>query len=304
MNIKRILTIVLLSLITFKGEPQGVSLRNLVPDPARLGGWHFSRKPECYQGDELEKLNDGNAPIFKEYHYLKVIAAQYVEDNGSKMQLEIYEMDSDSSAYGIFSSMYNSHEVNQDIGLFSIENDQYVAFVKSKYYVNITWVLRKATSQISMMKLARTVEEGIPAEGGVPWLVSRLGNIKRTGIPVYFKGNIALSNVYYFDFRDQFNINQGLAFKDDNVIKIVFVYNKSDDVEEIFSGINDFIDNSKRFRDPGMIYQGFTCSDNKGNRLVFRLGTGFITVVIALKPDVQLMSEQGEFFTAVEAGLK
>jgi hypothetical protein len=282
---------------------QETRLHDLLPDPSELKGWHFSREAECYEGDKLFDLINGGADLFYEYAFVNVINAQYRKDNGSKIQLEIYEMDSDSSAYGIFSSIYYSSEVVTDIGLYSVINEQYISFVKGRYYVNIAWILRKDANLESLELFARNVERNIQQPGKLPSLLNAAKHVNRSGIPVYFRGNIALSNVYYFDYRDWFQIEQGVAFKDQRWLKLLFVYNDLDVAQDVFSGIKDFLENSRRFVDPGMIYQGYTCSDNKGNKLVFRLGEGFIIVVIALDPDVQLMPEQEEFYHQVESAL-
>jgi len=282
---------------------QTASLQSLLPRSAEIPGWQLTRDPELYSGDGLFDLIDGGADLFYEYRFKTVINTQYGENNGSKIQLEIYEMDSDTSAYGIFSSIYNSSDVNRHIGLFSAVNDQYIAFVKDRYYVNIAWVIRKDAKAESLLSFAMLVSDKISKKGKQPALVKALENIPHDGIPIYFRGNIALSNVYYIDFKDHFEISQGLALKAASTTKLIFAYQDREKVQAIFTGIHEFIDGSKRFRDPGMIYQGFTCFDNKGNRLVFRLGDGFITVMVAPSTDVQFMSQQEDFFNQVEQAL-
>lgn len=304
MKIRNLLIGLMLCSIAFNSYSQHASLKSLLPDPSTWPGWDYSRAPEYYEGDELFELIDGGADLFHEYQFVKVVNTQYAENNGSKIQLEIYEMNSDSSAYGIFSSIYNTPEVSAEIGLYSVVNEQYVAFVKGRYYVNIAWVLRKEARQESLTNLAAMVESRIPEPGQKPYLIRQLCKEKCAGIPIYFRGNVALSNVYYFDFKDHFQIDQGVAIKDPRFIKMVFVYEKEDKAQKVFTSVRDFIETSKRFRDPGMIYQGFSCSDNKGNKLIFRLGTSFITVLVALKPDVQLMAEQEALFHMVENALK
>jgi hypothetical protein len=287
----------------FQGNAQEKKLSGLLPDPSLLKEWKYSREPECFKGDKLFDLINGGADLFYEYAFVNVINAQYKEENGSKIQLEIYEMDSDSSAYGIFSSIYNSSEVGNELGLYSVVNEQYIAFIKDRYYINIAWVLRKDANQESLELFARGVESKIDLTGDLPGLLSELHAVDHSDIPVYFKGNIALSNVYYFDYKDHFLIQQGLAFREPGYLKLLFAYDQDDKAQAVFGGLKDFLYNSRRFSDPGMIYQGYTCSDNKGNRLVFRLGKGFIIVVVALDPDVELMPDQQEFYHQVESAL-
>jgi hypothetical protein len=301
---KRIIILhISLWLIALGGNAQEVKLRDLLPDPSQLKDWHYAREPECFKGDLLFDLINGGADLFYEYAFVNVVNAQYEEDNGSKIQLEIYEMDSDTSAYGIFSSIYNSSDIGYDLGLFSVIDEQYISFVKGKYYVNIAWVLRKSTKQESLLFLAERVENNIHGEGRKPQLLDALNNVSYSGLPVYFRGNIALSNVYYFDYKDFFQIQQGVAFEDEEFLKLVFVYDTKERSQEVFANLKDFLKDSRRFFDPGMIYQGYTCSDNKGNHLVFRQGDGFITVVIAMNSDSQLTSRQEEFFHQVDSSL-
>jgi hypothetical protein len=287
-------------LVFLSASAQEIPLKDLLPDSDALKGWNFSREPECFRGEELFDLINGGADLFYEYSFEKVMNAQYAEKEGSKIQLEIYEMDSDSSAYGIFSSIYNSSEVGRDIGLYSVLNEQYIAFVKDRYYINIAWLLKKDARQEYLVSLAKMVETNITSRGKLPELLLRMDEVRYNGIPVYFRGNIALSNVYYFDFKDHFQIDQGLAFRDAESTKLLFAYRTENKAQTIFSNIHTFLQTSRRFNDPGMIYQGYTCTDNKGNRLVFRLGEGFITVVITGEEDYQLMSEQETFFHQAE----
>jgi len=291
------------SILVHQSFTQEVSLASLLPDPAIMDGWQYSREPECFAGDKLFDLIDGAADLYFEYGFVKAVNVHYAESSGSKIQLEIYQMDSDSSAYGIFSSIFNSSDVEREIGLYSVTQDQYVAFVKDRYYVNIAWVLRKDARQESLQTLAREVEKNIPLIGGLPTSVRKVESIDHTGIPIYFKGNIALSNIYYFDFKDPFKVKQGVALQGNNVIKLILFYKDKESSMNIFTGAHDFIKSSKRFGDLGMIYQGFTCSDNKGNRLAFRLGQGYILTVVALNQEINLLTELEDFSFSVEKSI-
>ena len=290
-------------LLVLPGKAQETDVKKLLPDPSGLEQWDFSREPECYRGEELFDLINGGADLFYEYSFVKVVNAQYAEKGGSKIQVEIYQMDSDSSAYGIFSSIYSNTAIKKEYGLYSLVDEQYIAFVKDRYYVNIAWLIRSNARQESLEALARMVNEKITAEGRVPRLLISLEGVERDGIPVYFRGNIALSNVYYFDYKDHFQIKQGAAFKSPGMLKLVFVYDDVETPKKVFSSVQEFLQGSRRFDDVGMIYQGFTCSDNKGNRLAFRSGNRFISVVVAYDEAVQLVSAQEKFFNQVEEAL-
>jgi len=294
---------ILFTVMAFAVSAQSQALNKLLPPPVSIKGWALAREAEVYSGDQLFDLIDGGADLFFEYRFNAVVSAVYAGPSGNKIQVEVYDMSNDSAAYGIFSSIYGASETGRELGEYAVVKEQYVAFLKGHYYVNVAWILTSEPMPGALMNFASAVESQIAISGHLPALLSDLQTVPHRGIPVYFMGNIALSNVYYFDYKDQFAVEQGLAFRDGDVLKIVFQYSNKETSTAVFSNAHDFIEGSKRFHDRGMIYQGFTCYDNKGNRIVFRLGDGFIAVVVALKADVELMPVLDEFVNSIELSL-
>ncbi|RPI04869.1 MAG: hypothetical protein EHM64_08550, partial [Ignavibacteriae bacterium] len=71
--------------------------------PDSIGGWTRSDPVTIYSGTDLFKLIDGGADIFLEYGFKKVVVQRYSDRNENSIDIEIYEMEDSSSAYGIFS---------------------------------------------------------------------------------------------------------------------------------------------------------------------------------------------------------
>lgn len=300
---RKIVIVLLLVAASFTATSQGAGVRGLLPDLSDLPGWQLARDPAVYSGDQLFDLIDGGADLFFEYHFQSVVSAVYSDTKGNKLQVEIYQMDSDSSAYGIFSSIYNSSEVKNASGCLTVEDAHYVSVFKGRYYINIAWILKTEAKPEALSDFAGEIVQNIDDTWQLPFLVRQAQGIPHRGIPVFFMGNIALSNVYYFDYKDPFQVEQGVVLKDDKSLKIIFLYSNKEVSAAVFSRLHDFIEGSKRFSQREMIYQGYTCLDNKGNRLAFRQGSGYIAVTVALKSDVPLLPLMDEFDNGLEETL-
>jgi shikimate kinase len=59
--------------------------------------------------------------------------------------------------------------------------------------------------------------------------------------------------------------------------------------------------NGKRFTDIAMSYQGFTCTDNKSNRIMVRQVGRYIAVLVALNPSVSLTPLMDEVMQKIES---
>jgi hypothetical protein len=58
---------------------------------------------------------------------------------------------------------------------------------------------------------------------------------------------------------------------------------------------------NKRFTDVSMVYQGFTCKDNKGNQILVKQEERFIIVLVSLKPGTALTPLMDEVVQKIES---
>jgi len=58
---------------------------------------------------------------------------------------------------------------------------------------------------------------------------------------------------------------------------------------------------NKRFTDVSMVYQGYTCKDNKGNVILVSQSGRYIIVLVALDPATSLTPIMEEVILKVEA---
>jgi len=237
----------------------------------------------------LFELIDGGADIYMEYGFSQVITAEYIDPSQNKIQVEIYEMTDDPSAYGIFSISQQTAEWSEEYGNLSVVKDDYIFFWKSKYYINLSWSSRQYIDEPLLAKLAGLVDLKIQEAGEFPLLVKSF-LVDKSGIKtIYLKGNIALSNFYYFDYKDIFRINQGIAWTPGGYQRIIIKYIDPAEAIEIMTSARQSISNNKRFTDVTMAFQGLSCRDNKGNQILIRQINEYIAVLVGLEENITLV---------------
>jgi len=118
--------------------PATVDLRNLLPAPERIAGWRLADAPRVFQGEELFDLIDGGAMLYQEYGFTQALACRYAGPASASLQVEIYRMSSDASAYGIYSMMQSAKGAAVDIGQEARLFDDYIAIWKGSYYISVT----------------------------------------------------------------------------------------------------------------------------------------------------------------------
>jgi hypothetical protein len=276
-------------------------ITSLLPSLEKLPGWKFSQAPEVYKGDDLFELIDGGADIYFEYGFSQVVSADYTDPGQNITQAEIYEMSDAPAAYGIFSLMQQSSAWTAEYGQQTVITPDYIAFWKDKYYVIVSWSSRNDPKSGSMDVLAGIITQNIAGTGNYPDLVKIL-NTSDPGLRfVYLHGNLALSNFYYFDYKDIFEISDGAACTPGNHHQIVFRYLDPPKALAVLASAKQAMISNKRFTDISMIYQGYTCNDNKGNQVLVRQDDRYILVLVALEPGTSLTLLMDEVVQKLES---
>jgi hypothetical protein len=262
----------------------------LLPALEQLDGWKLQQAPEVYPGENLFDLIDGGADIYFEYGFTQVVSADYLDPALNITQAEIYEMTDPSSAYGIFSLSQQAVGWGTTYGQLSVVTDDYIAFWKGRYYVNISWSSRQDPGSRPMETLAGRINSNILETGDYPLLVTRFEALDPTKRAVFLRGNLALSNFYYFDYKDFFEISQALACSPGDHHRIVMEYADGARSLQVLASAKQYMISNKRFTDVAMIYQGFTCKDNKGNQILVRQEDRYLIVLVSLQAGVSLNS--------------
>jgi len=276
----------------------------LLPALVELPGWTLTSEPQVYADDNLFSLIDGGAEIYIEYGFNKVVSVQYADPSLSNIQVEIYEMADVQAAYGIFSITQQAKEWTQQFGNLSTVNEDYISFWKNRYYVNISWSSRQHLDQPLLSGLADKIAQKIPEKEDYPDLVKAFQSLDQDKKAIFLKGNLALSNFYYFDYKDVFKIKEAVACSLDGYHRIIIKYPDQKTALEILSDAKQSFSNNKRFTDVAMAFQGFSCKDNKGNLILARQIDNYIAILVALDNTVSLVPLMDEISQNIENSKK
>jgi hypothetical protein len=183
----------------------------LVPDGPEFGGWQKDGDHQSFQREDLFIYIDGGAEIYFEYGFRRVIVQDYRNDAGSRISLEIFEMNSPESAYGIFTFKSSPRGEAVALGDECRLADYYLNLCKGRYLVTITGLDQESASRAGLVALARLVEKKLSERGQRPELVSLLPEEDRDPQSLkFFKGPLALYNSYPFFKQDAFVFQTGI----------------------------------------------------------------------------------------------
>ena len=211
------ISILILSLsLSIQLFAQKEELMNLLPTGEQLNSFELKAEPEYYQGDDLFLLINGGADIYLEYGFKDVISASFANKTGLNFKAEIYQMLNDSATYGIFSFNSGNRIVTHNIGDACVIQNDFLIFIKGNYYTVLTSSSNKEEQQLNLVGFAVVISDKIEVSGFLPKLVAEHKDIALN--PVYFLGNLALSNKYLFDHSDIFQFSDGLLIEKDKVL--------------------------------------------------------------------------------------
>lgn len=281
---------------TAKGQDEP---RSVFPADREVPGWSIVDPPAIFEGEYLYDHIDGGADLYLEYGFVRVLTGKFSDLNNNVIQVEVYEMKDDAAAFGIFSVNHSRSESNRKFGDGSVIGDGYVVFYKSNYYVNVSWVTRQDDVDDEMQQLAGAVDRKIGKTDLLPGFLRKLATSDELSGVIYFRGNIGLSNIYYFDYKDIFHVENGYNFQfgTNNILLFEYLEQSASDV---FSELKETLSASRRFNGLEMAFQGFLISDSKGRKLYFGTRDNFILVLIMEEFDINYQLSVDKLFTIIE----
>jgi len=170
-------------------------LRRLLPETDIPGGWTKDGDDQYFAGEDLYIYIDGGAEIYLEYGFSGVIVQDYKDGAGSRISLEIFEMQAPDGAYGMYTFKKGPRGQALDLGDRGQMDDYYLNFCKGRYLATITSLDQAAAAQEGGLAIGRAVALLIKETGAEPSLVARLpqDGLLRPSIK-YFRGRLGVAN--------------------------------------------------------------------------------------------------------------
>lgn len=212
------------------------SIVSLLPDPFNLPGLQISGEPKVYEGDYLFDLINGGADVYFEYGFIQVVTQAYNGITGqSNVKVEIYQMTDKKAAFGMLSLSATGKKIIEQKGVFSVSGSGYKMMQKGDYFIIISYAnLIENTEDDLVNRISADIGSKIKEMANYPAIL----NDTKTPCPgtqrwLYFKGDIALRNATYLNFKTPFKYTDGLYFKCDVFDYIVFKPEQEQDFAQL-----------------------------------------------------------------------
>ncbi len=222
-------------------------------------------EPVYYIGDDLFSLINGGADLYHEYGFREVVAAKYGFTAGDTVKAEIYDMGSPEGATGIYSMTEASQARPFSAGVAGRQGEGFVQFIKGSCMV---YIYHQGTDAFDLQYLSGCLSAGMEGSHPQPPLMQVLESIdgEKDKI-VYFKGNLGLSSVYSFHYKDVFGYAEGAAAAFPTYKVILLAYGDENACIEGFNQARDFFMNSDRYQGQMSHRGSFHMEDRKERQI-------------------------------------
>ncbi|MGE5839045.1 MAG: DUF6599 family protein [Deltaproteobacteria bacterium] len=133
-----------------------------MPLESDLKGWKLDGEPQTTEGMALFELINGGAEEYVKEGFRRAILATYINSEGRRFNVDIYEMLSPESARIIYRKKAGDRGTRVSVGDEAAMEDYYVNFRKGPYQATLSgYDTRKETLEW-LLHLARLVAERIP----------------------------------------------------------------------------------------------------------------------------------------------
>jgi len=188
-------------------------------------------------------------------------------------------MNNTFGSYGYFLQTSRKEKVFKEFGNASFENNNSFHFWKQIYYLEMISKSSGDTISAGFRQIAGYIDSRVKSRGTPPDIMKLADNKK--GIPVLFKGPIAMDKIYYFGPVNIFNIEEGIAFENNDSKELIYKYQDNNEAVRRFSDAAGILSKMQRYSDFRLVDRfSFTLKDRDGKVLTFKVDDNCLDVVI------------------------
>jgi hypothetical protein len=162
---RNVAIVVVLAFVSSAVSTPNDSLSRFLPADDEIGGWKTQKQIQHYAGEDLYEYIDGGAEIYHEYGFRQVVVQDYVNAAGISVSIEIFEMTTPESAYGMYTFKTNAQGKRIPLGDDAELADYYLNFWKGTFLVTMTGFDETLETVGGLLAIARKVESKIKTEG-------------------------------------------------------------------------------------------------------------------------------------------
>jgi len=272
----KIFTCLISSLIVFTGIAQE-SIHQILPD-ASCPAIEFIGEPELYIGDDLFNLINGGAELYHELGFAEVLAVETSLSEDVLVKVEIYDMGSPEGAWGIYSMTVTSDSKQFLIGDSGRSGRGFSQFIKGKYMVYLYY---KDVEDGELQSLAGCISDNIMLSSEPPSLMNVVDvREEKADKIVYFTGNLGLSSIYSFHYKDVFGYAEGAASIYPDLKIFVLHYEDEGSCIDHFNETKDFFSESSKYHDQSTLRGSYHMKDRKEQQIDIYVENTFLVIFI------------------------
>jgi len=186
-------------------------LTDALPEDGEVKDWVKHRAMQHYEGDDLYEYINGGAEIYHEYGFVQVAVQDYISDAGKSVSVEIFQMASPSSAYGIYTFKTDSKGKRIRLGTEAQLADYYMNFWKGPMLVTLTGFDETEETCQGLLDIANKISANMKRGGDRPSLAYLLPEEDLVDQSLkYFTGILGLRNSHPFFYLDIAGFEQGI----------------------------------------------------------------------------------------------
>jgi len=212
---KPVLIMVLLWIIlagAWGGQTVASDLATLLPVADDLNDWAPTGQAQQYVGLDLYQLINGGAELYHEYGFSSVLAQEYGDQAQRYIALEIYEMESPASAFGIYSFKTGQKGQSIPVGNEAILAGYYLNIWKGRFLLTLSGVDADEATRKGLVEIGNAVADRITAAKARPELTHLLPVEPSAPVKVwYMVGDLALANLAPFNGIFPLGFSEGTA---------------------------------------------------------------------------------------------
>jgi hypothetical protein len=217
------------------------TLAEALPKNGEVDGWTKHRTMQHFVGGNLYEYIDGGAEIYHEFGFVQVVSQDYVNGVGKSISVEIFEMESPGSAYGMYTFKTDAKGKRISVGNDAQMAEYYMNFWKGPFLVTLTGFDETEQTRVGLVNIARSIGEKIPGGGERPPIASFLPEEDLAGQSLkYFTGYLGLRNSHPFFSLNISGYEEGV--KGDysgNFSMFLFRYRNPNESQKEYSKIKD-----------------------------------------------------------------
>lgn len=244
-------------------------LSEYLPEDDQIQGWKKQGKSQHYEGEGLYEYIDGGAEIYHEYGFKSVIVQDFVHSVGKSVSVEIFEMASPESAYGIYTFKTNAKGKKVPIGTDAQLADYYLNFWKGPILVTLTGFDETEDTIKGLLDIAQAIDSRLDTTGQRAEIVSLLPEQDLVPQSVkYFKGILGLRNSHPFFDMNIFGFEKGVKGDFEDAYSVFIIqFKESDECQDQYEQLKkNYTEDSKYETHETEKVEIFSAADNRERR--------------------------------------